>query len=165
MMIKPFSSDVFICRTLKLVEWYEKLADTIEKNDFYDVTLLVNCLYGLLMVALKKQYDNIPNTIDADTYLKQQGITKGITITTTLSAKPLFRDMLTGIRNGLAHWEEVHGQWNGANNVQYGVDSEGHVTALIIEGTIQDNSGTITVEFDLTQGNPVLELVKLIRVR
>jgi hypothetical protein len=71
--------------------------------------------------------------------------------------------MLTCIRNGLAHWEEVYGQWNGANNVQYGFDNEGHVTALIIEGTIKDNSEKIAVEFDLTQGNPVLELVKLIR--
>jgi hypothetical protein len=163
MMTKPFTSSVFIERTLKLVEWYKKLADTIEKNDFYDVTLLVNCLYGLLMVALKKQYNNTTDTIDADTYLKQQGITKGIAITTTLSSKPSFREMLTGIRNGLAHWEEVHGQWNGVHNIQYGFDDEGHVTALIIEGTIKDNSGTITVEFDLTQGNPVLELVKLIR--
>jgi len=71
MLHEEFSSELFIKRTKDIIKQYLEKCST-DSDSFYDITLSINCLYGLLMMPAKKYYDTLPND-EAHSYLKQKG--------------------------------------------------------------------------------------------
>lgn len=58
--IQPFEHE-FIVRTLKVVEQYDNLVmPNVPADQQFEVTLLVNCLLGLLVLPKEHCYANIP---------------------------------------------------------------------------------------------------------
>ena len=51
----------FVERTKKIIEQYDNL--TIPEKDKFEVTLLLNCFVGLLILPQQKWYDNLPTEI------------------------------------------------------------------------------------------------------
>ena len=52
----------FIARTLEIVEQYEKyVMKCVSENQQFEVTLLINCLLGLLVLPKEHCYRSIPN--------------------------------------------------------------------------------------------------------
>jgi hypothetical protein len=172
MMQGDFSYDVFRERTKKLLEQYKDIIQpNVSRDELYDVTLIVNCLYGLLMVPTEKYKGLLPNE-DAVQYLREKHISEDkIEVSSVLNchkcdntcvdrSRPItFQNLITGIRNGLAHWDGS----NNHDNVLYEKDGNGHVTNLVIKGLILDYTVTVTVTFHLTNdSNPILDLIRLI---
>ena len=117
MLHEKFSSELFIKRTKKIMNQYlEKCSK--DPDIFYDITLSINCLYGLLMMPAQKYYKKLPND-EVHSYLKRKGIDETeISVTSKLingnkQQSITFKKMLFGIRNGLAHWEEKYKKLDG----------------------------------------------------
>ncbi|MHC0064845.1 HEPN family nuclease [Nostoc sp. UIC 10890] len=51
----------FIARTLEIVEQYEKyIMESVSETQQFEVTLLINCLLGLLVLPQERCYKSIP---------------------------------------------------------------------------------------------------------
>src|SRR5207237_9091448 len=51
----------FIVRTLKVIDQYERhVMNDVPKQDQFEITLLINCLLGLLVLPNERCYESIP---------------------------------------------------------------------------------------------------------
>ncbi|GHV77926.1 hypothetical protein AGMMS49942_27470 [Spirochaetia bacterium] len=176
MLHEEFSYELFRERTKKLLEQYNNIIkQTTPLEDWYDVTLSVNCLYGLLMVVSEKYRGHLPED-DAVEYLRSNGIDENkIKISAVLNchgcdkafaSRPItitFQDLITGIRNGLAHWEDNRNKKDYKDNVSYKKSDDGHVTEIVIKGKIHNFKVLVTATFLMgPDNNPIFDLVQLI---
>lgn len=51
----------FVCRTKEILKQYDRFQ--IEKSEKYEVTLLLNCLVGLLILPQQYWYDSLPEDL------------------------------------------------------------------------------------------------------
>jgi hypothetical protein len=167
MIVEKFSSDLFIKRTKEIIKQYsDKFSSELDK--YYDVTLSINCLYGLLMMPSKKYFDQISEE-EAVSYLPKRDIDN---LLIKVSAKDLknntdrsitFKEMVTGIRNGLAHWEQNSNKWDGRNNINFITDEVSkYVKTVVIKGPINDYQIEVEVTFDVTKINTIMKLIELL---
>ena len=166
MLHEKFSSELFIKRTKEIMNQYLEKCST-DPDIFYDITLSINCLYGLLMMPAKKYYKKLPDD-EVHSYLKQKGIDETeISVTSKLinGNKPqliTFKNMIFGIRNGLAHWEEKDKKLDGTHNIEYRKNDAGRVDNIIIKGIIERETTEVTVTFIINDKNPIKKLIDLI---
>lgn len=180
MMHEDFSFDLFIERTKKILDQYlEKYSEKPEAC--FDITLSINCLYGLLMMPLKKLFNTISEE-EVCSYLEKNKIEKTqITVESkhkndNTSIQITFKEMLMGIRNGLAHWEEKDGKYGGTGDVKFEKNTADYVDRIIIKGQITRKreviNGTkkekeeifVTVHFNIKEDseNSIKKLIDLL---
>ena len=91
----------FIERTLQLLIQYRTLiVGKVPKSEQFEVTLLINCLLGLLIVPSEKCYNNIPHLQVID--LKEWGILPEYLQGSTTRVQNL-RQLVRYLRNTTAH--------------------------------------------------------------
>ena len=92
----------FAYRTRRIIEQYDEKIPKGREN--YDVTLLINCLVGLLIVPQQRRYRQIPDVPlknlagwDIDpSFVESWGHRS--------NAKPTLREFVRHLRNGVAHF-------------------------------------------------------------
>ena len=156
----------FIVLTRKLIQQYEDIVIPVleakkKDNECYDITLLINCFYGLLMMPSKmnwntlKKYGSAKEVLEKNNFNKNQIITFKTNSTNDLS----FEELVRSIRNGLSHWEENNPKYRNKNfeNEPFGLDFEPKETGqlmdnIIIRGSINDYKTDVTTTFKITHG-------------
>ena len=103
----------FISRTKIIIEQYEKAK--IPKNEKFEVTLLLNCLVGLLILPQQNWYDSLPTSIvseeewgigEQDISFMKQGETKNV------------KDIARHLRNSVSHYH-FKAFKNEINDIEY----------------------------------------------
>lgn len=92
----------FAKRTLRIIEQYEERVPKGKEN--YEVTLLINCLLGLLVLPHERRIDVIPDVPDAD--LPEWGIEKGFVHSwgkLKNGQQRTLREFVRRLRNSVAH--------------------------------------------------------------
>jgi hypothetical protein len=150
----PLTEKVFIERTKEIIKQYKAFED--KKEDYYDVTLLINCLLGLIFIPRQKISFNInkfknpvPDAIK-DTLVSIKD--KSGNDTTIL-----FNEYIIGLRNALAHMAIGDEQ-----STPFVTNVEKTVTKFIITGILHENQPdkkVITYKFDVTEENNKLGVV------
>jgi len=174
MLHEQFSANMFIKRTKKIIEQYKEKLSSCE-DDYYDVTLSINCLYGLLMMAYKKNQNTISKK-EARIYLTENGINEneiGYESKLKLDSSNIqitFDELIRGIRNGLAHWEESNSSYK--SHVEFVSNNQNIVNKVIIIGQIVRNKTTIEPRKEIiikvelfitdTSENSIVKLIRLI---
>lgn len=95
----------FASRTLRIIDQYAKHISKGPEN--YEVTLLVNCLLGLLVLSQQRQYDLIPDVpLDKLAEWKIQGsfIKAWGTVEKGKPAPQTMRELVRRLRNSVAHF-------------------------------------------------------------
>jgi hypothetical protein len=182
MMHEEFSSDLFVQRTKEILNQYAEAYKAGNFTKYHDVTLSVNCLYGLLMVP-EQRYESKLSSEDAITFLETNKIQSSEISVEAIENNPGvaridigFNNMIRGIRNGLAHWEnsdqENHNKttdkkYDADHNVDYHKNDKGVVDFITIHGMYCGWKKIVTVTFYLFQGdqpaNPIEKLIELIK--
>lgn len=139
----------FVPYTKKLLEQYNHYIvnnSEICDTDKHEITLLVNCLFGLLMVPNKLYYEslNTSKTLDDLNNEFKQAITFE-TLENRTNRILSFKDVILSLRNGLGHWFENR---NNDNNVQFEA-ADNEINSLIIEGTSSRYKVKIRAKFDV----------------
>jgi len=104
----------FVTRTLKIICQYEQYKKNIPPTEQFEVTLLINCLVGLLILPRELCYNNIPDTpIDQ---LKDWGLCANHIIKPGRNKrnpgknedgpelKKTLKDVVRSMRNSVAHF-------------------------------------------------------------
>lgn len=89
----------FVERTKKIIEQYDSL--TIPEKDKFEVTLLLNCLVGLLILPQQNWYDNLPSEIISQ---KEWGITPEHISFIKRGETKNIKDISRHLRNSVAHY-------------------------------------------------------------
>lgn len=89
----------FVERTKKIIEQYDNLK--LPEKDKFEVTLLINCLVGLLILPQQNWYDSLPTEIISQ---KEWGIgTEHISSIKQGETKNV-KDILRHLRNSVSHY-------------------------------------------------------------
>ena len=89
----------FVERTKKIIEQYDSL--TIPEKDKFEVTLLLNCLVGLLILPQQNWYDNLPSEIISQ---KEWGIAPEHISFIKHGETKNIKDISRHLRNSVAHY-------------------------------------------------------------
>jgi len=89
----------FVERTKKIIEQYDSL--TIPEKDKFEVTLLLNCFVGLLILPQQKWYDNLPTEIVSQ---KEWGIAPEHISFIKQGEEKNIKNISRHLRNSVAHY-------------------------------------------------------------
>ncbi|MFC4165069.1 HEPN family nuclease [Epilithonimonas zeae] len=89
----------FVQRTKIILEQYQKLK--ISANEKYEITLLINCFTGLLILPQQYWFDNLPNEIISE---KEWGI-KTEYINIIAGNNKSVKEIVRHLRNSVAHYK------------------------------------------------------------
>jgi len=141
----PLTEKIFIQRIRDIIKQYKDNKSNYE-NEYYDVTLLFNCLLGLIVMPTNPIVNKtIGNLIDRDlnqdiksTVLSANDI-KGETINIKL------KEYINGLRNGIAHQEL---------DVQslFSTDENNNITSINITGLTNGRNNIIKYQFNVNNG-------------
>jgi len=137
----PDTADEFIKRTKKIVEQYNK-QECYYGSDFYNVTLLVNCLLGLIIVPRENKLNSLTDTAIPKNLLatiKAAVDQSGNNITIK------FKEYIIGLRNGVVHFS--------SNDSLSFNNNSGKIESLEIIGKTNKKKNTITYFFKLNDSN------------
>lgn len=131
----------FINRTRIIIKQYDQLDKA--HNEKYEITLKINCLYGLIIIpkaACYNEFDFKIKTEDASMF----SMNLDEEIVRECEAKVFFHC----IRNGLAHWME-----KGNNNLSFKY-KDGEIYLMSIEGTgeMRGEKHLLKVEINIENG-------------
>ena len=98
----------FIQRTKKIIEQYEKFA--IDKNEKYEVTLLLNCLVGLLILPQQHWFKKLPKVIVCE---ENWGIGENHISIIKEGEKKTVQNVARHLRNSIAHYRFIIPKNNG----------------------------------------------------
>ncbi|WP_222860408.1 HEPN family nuclease [Bacteroides neonati] len=86
----------FITRTKNILEQYDQNNSTRQPGEIYDVTLLLNCLIGLVVIPRERYTDKVPEiNVDGD-----WGIAEHIEL---IKGRKTLKKTVKHIRNSVAH--------------------------------------------------------------
>jgi len=100
-----------VARTRKIIEQYEKLGP----DERYEVTLLLNCLLGLLIIPKERYLEEIPDNINLLTNwgIRDEFIEKP-------TRKITNKDFIRHLRNAVAHYHiRVCGEGQNIKNIWF----------------------------------------------
>ena len=89
----------FITRTKKIIEQYDSFK--IDEKDKFEVTLLLNCLIGLLILPQQYWYDSLPTDIISQ---KEWGINSEHISSIKKGETKNVKDVARHLRNSIAHY-------------------------------------------------------------
>jgi len=130
----PKTTSDLIRRTKRIIEQYDE-RESYLGTEFYDVTLLLNCLLGVVVLPREEELDMVndeplPGELK-DTVRNWNGTLR-------------FKKYIVGLRNAIVHF--------GKNDSLDFATESGKITKIKLSGFV-DESKKIHFEFDLTHGN------------
>jgi hypothetical protein len=146
----PRTEIEFTKRTLSIIEQYKE-RECYLVDQYFDVTLLLNCLLGLIVLPRESKLNSItdcelPNKIKSTIiYAKDKN-------ENSISLK--FNEYIIGLRNGIVHF--------GAKNSLTFLNDEGKINAVEIIGNTNHEQHEIKYRFNLTNGNEIEDAVKAV---
>ncbi|WP_294428365.1 HEPN family nuclease [uncultured Treponema sp.] len=154
----------FIVRTREIIRQYdEHVISYLEANkrdsECYDMTLLINCFYGLLMMPSKLNNSSLLKCGNADEFLRKGNLADEISFTVEPEREINFEELVRSIRNGLGHWTQsnlVSGknkkQKTNQSDVKFFPTDEGKsIEEIIVSGSIDDFKTTVTTIFKVSK--------------
>lgn len=106
----------FFERTFKILDQYDGLQ--FDEKDCYDVTLLINCLFGIIIVSHSYWFEKFKNVKFSENIngIRVQDENVEVELKTLLVGKTM-----TKLRNSLAHWGDSRNssKYYGVNNIDF----------------------------------------------
>ena len=123
----------FLDRTFKIIDQYDKIKDQLG-NESYEVTLLINSLFGIVIMPKTHWHSKLQNTVftteNGDIIVSIDGKTgslKGYNV----------GFIMNSLRNSLAHWGDTRGgRNNGEQNILFLLKEE-KISGIIFENKQQ----------------------------
>ena len=104
----------FIERTLNLINQYETIWRKFPFSEQYNITLLVNCLLGIIIVPKETNLGFIPNDRLTKKLLNEIGLENSYINTSIIT----LRDLIINLRHSIAHFNiEVISDLDDDNNI------------------------------------------------
>jgi len=132
----------FFKRTVEIIGQYETLKVSLGTK-FNDVTLAVNCFFGIIILAKAHWYNQLASkniTIsDSDGII----VIKKIDTRMQKQSDINLQEILHCLRNGLAHWFEKN-----TDNVSFSSDGS-EISTIKIKGSGKVNSKMVLIEVEL----------------
>lgn len=141
----------FVQRTRAVVGQYDQLESTLGA-DFYNVTLLLNCLLGLVVLPRENRLNaiqdgDIPESIRHTLANAVNNRNEKISVT--------FSDYIIGLRNAIVHWGQ-------SQSLKFLQNDQGQIARVCLEGTISRNTRTLRYVFSLENGNELTNVIEAI---
>ncbi|MCR5126342.1 MAG: hypothetical protein K6B43_14290 [Treponema sp.] len=163
----------FISRTETILSQYNeivatKLESEHRESEFYDVSLFINCLYGLLMMPSKLNKSVLEKYEYAKDFLSENGFSDVISFTAETKREINLEEFVRSIRNGMAHWKEDEKKELKNQGLDYEPKTEGALIGrIIIRGSFCSKRKTILTTTVLniaseTNRNKILGFLKFI---
>lgn len=121
----------FINRTFEIINQYNSQKLNEEKK--YEVTLLINCLFGILILAKNEWLDDIreiklseiEEIAKIDYYNEGEKIVKD------------FGDLIHSMRNGICHWKDEKNAYCKELKGIVFEEKDGKIDKIVIQGTLK----------------------------
>lgn len=170
-MKENFDHSLFVERTKQIIQQYLPQENDLGEK-YYDVTLCVNCLCGLIMMPMKENYKKLSDRVekrDAKAFLHSRGI-----LDTEVSVHGYMRgsgemnitlslvEMVSAIRNGLSHWRDTGIGNNNGESIVFHKNDQGVIEHMKITGLIGKYSKVIEVTIGMNGCKPILSLIDVI---
>mgnify|MGYP003448881671 FL=1 len=163
----------FISRTETILSQYNeivatKLESEHRESEFYDVSLFINCLYGLLMMPSKLNKSVLKKYENAKDFLSKNGFSDAISFTLEPKKEISLEEFVRSIRNGMGHWKDDKIEKLKNQGFDYEPKTEGAlIGSIIIRGSFCSEGETIlttTVLNIASEANrsKILEFLKII---
>jgi len=138
----PLTEEIFIQRTWEIIKQYRENKSKLS-SDYYDVTLFINCLLGLVIMPrnhLKKITFGGPDDRELNPDIKGTVLSTKNDIGNSFDLK--LTEYIIGLRNGIAHQ-------NLSNTSLFSVDADNNISSIKITGTTCDYKHTIEYKFKM----------------
>lgn len=160
----------FISRTETILSQYNeivatKLESEHREREFYDVSLFINCLYGLLMMPSKLNKSVLKKYENAKDFLSKNGFSDAISFTLEPKKEISLEEFVRSIRNGMGHWKDDKIKKLKNQGFDYEPKTEGAlIESIIIRGSFCETILTTTVLNIASEANrsKILEFLKII---
>ena len=160
----------FISRTETIISQYNeivatKLESEHRESEFYDVSLFINCLYGLLMMPSKLNKSVLKKYENAKDFLSKNGFSDAISFTLEPKKEISLEEFVRSIRNGMGHWKDDKIKKLKNQGFDYEPKTEGAlIGSIIIRGSFCETILTTTVLNIASEANrsKILEFLKII---
>ena len=160
----------FISRTETILSQYNeivatKLESEHRESEFYDVSLFINCLYGLLMMPSKLNKSVLKKYENAKDFLSKNGFSDAISFTAEPKKEISLEEFVRSIRNGMGHWKDDKIEKLKNQGFDYEPKTEGAlIGSIIIRGSFCETILTTTVLNIASEANrnKILEFLKII---
>lgn len=160
----------FISRTETILSQYNeivatKLESEHRESEFYDVSLFINCLYGLLMMPSKLNKSVLKKYENAKDFLSKNGFSDAISFTAEPKKEISLEEFVRSIRNGMGHWKDDEKKKLKNQGFDYEPKTEGAlIGSIIIRGSFCETILTTTVLNIASEANrsKILEFLKII---
>lgn len=160
----------FISRTETILSQYNeivatKLESEHRESEFYDVSLFINCLYGLLMMPSKLNKSVLKKYENAKDFLSKNGFSDAISFTLEPKKEISLEEFVRSIRNGMGHWKDDKIKKLKNQGFDYEPKTEGAlIGSIIIRGSFCETILTTTVLNIASEANrsKILEFLKII---
>lgn len=139
----------FISRTETILSQYNEIVATKleaehRESEFYDVSLFINCLYGLLMMPSKLNKSVLEKYENATDFLSEHGFSDAIFFTAEPKKEINLEEFVRSIRNGMGHWKDDEKKKLKNQGFDYEPKTEGAIIEkIIIHGSFGYKSKTI----------------------
>lgn len=148
----PLTEEVFIQRTLDIIKQYRE-AKGQSKEEYYDVTLLFNCLLGLVIMP-NEHFQSSMTGKGGDRELSKD-MKKTVTATdekgNQLDIKLI--EYIIGLRNGMAHKRLD-------NKSFFSTNDSNSISLIKIEGTTSSKKHNIEYQFRVDEENQLEKVIK-----
>lgn len=131
----------FIERTFAIIKQYDELE--ISNEEKYEITLRINCLFSLIIIAKAKYYKNLSFCICKKGRYYEIKLDKD-----AAQEKVKAKIVMHCLRNGLAHWMENES----SENVQFGYnEDDGEISNIKIRGSGRIEGTQYNIELSLNK--------------
>ena len=150
----PSTKKEFIERTSSIIQQYQAQENKLG-TEFYDVTLYLNCLLGLVILPREWKINELSDKSIPDNILKT--LTK-VQDTNGKAIEIGFKEYIIGLRNGIVHF--------GQKESLVFEESNGIISSIQIESeyTINRVKKYASFLFNLTDGNQLTDAINEILV-
>lgn len=148
--LSPETQKEFMMRTKKIISQYTELESCLGR-EFYDVTLLLNCLLGLIVLPREWRIDR--NSIDKDipSNIKNTLVSAKHKNGNNIEDEIRLNEYIIGLRNGIVHWGK-----NDSLSFSY---YKGKISTIVIEGETNNWTHKLKYKFDLKSGNELSSVI------
>ena len=146
--VSPNTDTEFIQRTLNIIAQYKRQESHLG-TEYYDVTLLLNCLLGLVVLPRESKLDKFPDSEIPET------IRPTLISAKDKSAKDIqikFKEYIIGLRNGIVHFGK-------ANSLSF-KNENGQIAFIEITGETNRHKHILHYRFNLSFGNQLESVVR-----
>lgn len=143
----PNTVKEFIQRTNVIIRQYKSQENYLGEK-YYDVTLNLNCMLGLVVLPREAHINKLPNTNVPD-IVQQTLVSAKDTSNNNISVR--FKEYIIGLRNGIIHFGQ-------SNSLKF-TNRNGKIAAVELEGNTNGNQHTLKYRFNLEHGDELSSVI------